>query len=91
MPTSGYDWNMLTALATLIYALAVVVSLPLLWLQIRRMRSAQEATIAISLHDESTNPELHRATLWLKTEMPEDFTYDQYKNDVQAREKLELL
>lgn len=85
------NWTMVAAVATAASAVAVAVSAALVFLQLRGVRLSQEVTVALSLHDRSTSPDILDAGNWVKTQMPDGFAYTDYLASTDAREKLNRL
>lgn len=88
---SQIDWSAVGAIATAFSTAGVILSLIFIWVQLKRLRLSQDVTIALSLYEQSTGPEIHNASLWLKSEMPADFNYEDFKRDQGARKRLESL
>ena len=88
---SSVDWSMVAAIATAVSALAVAVSVVFVFFQLRGLRLSQEVTVALTLYDRSTSPEILNAASWMKTQIPTHFTYQNYLNTPDTRKKLERL
>jgi len=85
------NYDMITALAAILSALTVAISVLLIFFQLRRMRLSQDISVVLKLYERSTSLEMLEAASWVRTQMPEKFGYSDFLNNYEARRKLQQL